>query len=131
MTSPSDLFQAPVPGRLGFGLPPAANAPTQRPDFDANAEVEQRRVSTSAGDYVGAIWRQDGIADGFVAELAGSGLEVDPDYNPFKDPEWSAISAGISDEFLPYLGRSHSKAHALYTRERLLQKQKDQGFSRP
>lgn len=43
----------------GFSLPATANLPLPGSEFDSYQEREQRRNNTSAGNYIGSIWRQD------------------------------------------------------------------------
>lgn len=118
-------LKAPTAGRLGFGPAPDANIPLPAPDYDLQVAEARRKAATTVGDQLGAIWRQDSLADPFVAQLAASSIEPDPNYNPYKDPNWAELSAGISPEFQTYLGQATSAGHALFLRDRLLQKQKD------
>lgn len=85
----------------------------------------EREARTTPGDYLGAMWRQDSPVDGVVAEIAGSQLTPDPSYAPFEQEEWKRLTEGIPDEFHHNFYKATSPAHALYMRERLLQKQDD------
>jgi hypothetical protein len=110
---------------LGFGAGPEGNAPVGPTAFSQSEQRLQREEATTAGDYVKSIWRQDSLADGLVANLAGNELTPDPSYNPFKDPNWKSLAGGVWDEFIPELYHAHSAAHAYYIKDRLLQKQED------
>ena len=118
--------KTPETGR-SFGLPivPTDIKPAGPSDYESMLETTNRRKATTAGQVAGAIFRQDGLINGFVAEMAGRNLEMDPTYNWYTDPSNAELSKGIAPEFIPYLAQSHSAAHAMYQRDRILEKQAD------
>lgn len=122
MSDPTEILQTRPQGTRGFGLPASANLPLPASEFDQYQQREKRRKESSVGDYLGSIWRQDSLADGFVAELAGSNMVPDPSYNPMADAE---IYEGVHEDFHRYLYGATSKGNAYYIRSRLLEKQED------
>ena len=121
----ADINQ-PTPAPLGFGgVNPADNAPVPAPAWDASEARRKREQEASFGDYVGSIWRQDGLADGVVASIAGAEMMPDVNYNPFTDKSTKDLEAGVWDQYKPELYQAHSAAHAMFIQGRLLDKQKD------
>lgn len=103
------------------------NIPLDAPSREDLAVAKAKRdESTTAMDSLGSIWRQDGIANGIVAHIAGQQMLPDEKWNPFEPSKWKALSEGIQDEHLPALYETRSEAHAMYVRDLLLDKQKDQ-----
>lgn len=115
------------PPRLGFGYMPEMNT---RPDSTTplqQAEQAQARekASTFTGT-LGAMWRQDGLVDGAMAELAvHNNLLPDESYSSFADPGFEEATKGIWPEFHKELFKAHSPAHRDFIAERLRQKQDD------
>ncbi|MFN3914733.1 MAG: hypothetical protein ACK4K3_07420 [Aquabacterium sp.] len=112
--------------RFGLGLTPDQNTAQSVNQFDLDVARRQREASTSTMDYVRSIYRQDSFVPGALAELAGSELQPDPAYNPLQDPELAQMASDIPEEYMPYLWRTHSKAHAIYTLDRIREKLADQ-----
>lgn len=102
-------------------LNPSGNLPLPRSGWAESEQRFQREQKAGFTDYVGSIWRQDGL----VADLVGSNLMPQEGYFSGSDPQWSDLSQGIWDEYLPALYRAHSPTHAQYIKDRLLQKQED------
>lgn len=92
---------------------------------DAQAKAQRQRTST-VGDKVQSMWRQDGIVDGFIASHVGQQMLPDPSWNPYHPEKWKALSEGIREDLLPAFYDTRSEAHANYVRDLLLQKQEDQ-----
>lgn len=117
-----------LPGTTSFGvgaIDPAANAPVPQTDWQLSQERLKREETTRTGDYVGSIWRQDGLVDGLVANIAGANMVPDEKYNAFTAPDAKETEDGIWDEFKPHLYGAHSAAHKVFIRDLLLQKQAD------
>lgn len=113
---------------LGFGQS-SLQSPGQpnSSEFTTFAEREKRRDTTGVTDYMGSMYRQDSFLPGLLAKIAGDKtLAPDPTYNPFTDPAMPELSKGLPEEMLPYLWKSHSAAHAIYTADLLRQKVEDQ-----
>lgn len=111
---------------LGFGQSSLANAPLPASEFTAYSDKEKRRETTGVTDYIGSMYRQDQFTAGLMATIAGDrAMNPDPNYNPFKDPDFPTLSKGIPEEFMPYMWKAHSKAHAMYTADRLREKMDD------
>lgn len=118
-------IQQPQP--LGFGQSSLAAPPAPIPEYDAKLELENRRAASSTWDTVKSIVRQDSVVPGLLAEMAGDNtLAPDPKYNPFEDPSLKEVSKGIPEEYMPYLWKAHSAAHARYTADRIREKMADQ-----
>jgi hypothetical protein len=113
------------PPSLGFGQGVQNNLPVGPSAFQRSEERLKREDAATGGDYVRSIWRQDGLADGLVANLAGRELMPDPSYSVFEDKEWKDLTNGLQDEFIPELYQAHSPAHARYIKDLLMQKQED------
>jgi hypothetical protein len=125
MPSPTDLLQAPPQGTLGFGQPVSVDDPMPASELSQQADLEQRRAKTSVGDYAGSMLRQDWVANNAMGALVGAGMEVDPNYNVFRDPQLAQLSKTVAPEQLQYLYRATSGANLLYTHSRLMEKQED------
>lgn len=125
MPSPTDLLQAPPQGTLGFGQPVSVDDPLPAPELAQQADLEQRREKTSVWDYAGSMLRQDWVANNAMGALVGAGMEVDPNYNVFRDPQLAQLSKTVAPEQLQYLYRATSGANLLYTHSRLMEKQED------
>lgn len=114
------------PTQLGFGgTNPAQNAPVPQTAWSLSEERLKREKATSTGDYVSSIWKQDGLVDGLVANVVGNQMMPDENYSPFKDPNWADLTKGVWPDLVPNLYQAHSSAHAMYLRDRLLEKQED------
>lgn len=112
--------------RFGLGYTPTENTAQPVNQFDLEAAKRKRRDESSTMDYVRSMYRQDSFVPGALAQLAGSDLQPDPSYNPLQDPELDEMSKAIPDEFMPYVWRSHSKAHAIYNIGLIKEKVADQ-----
>jgi hypothetical protein len=102
-------------------------SPTPAPDaWSVYQEKNRREASTTAGNYLGAMWRQDSPVDGIVAHIAGSQMAPDKNYSVFEPKSWAAATAGIPDEYHKEFHQATSAAHAEYIRGRLFDKFDDQ-----
>jgi hypothetical protein len=111
---------------LGFSsLGTATLAPEVTPQWDIYQAKKLREAETTAGDYAGSMWRQDGITDGLIAYHVGSQMTPDPDYSPFQKETWDELTKDVWPEFQNQFGQANSAAHALYLKGRILDKQKD------
>jgi hypothetical protein len=110
----------------GFGiLNPAANAPVGPAAWQLSEQRRLREEKATAGDYIGSIWRQDGLVDGLVATLAGQEMLPLPGYFAGTDPQWEHLKKDLWDDHVKELYGAASPAHALFLKDRLLQKQED------
>lgn len=110
----------------GFGtINVGGNAPVGPTAWQLSEERLKREQSSTVGDYVRSIWRQDGLADGLMAQYAGSQMTPDENYNPFTAPDVEETEKGIWDDHKHYLYEATSPAHKQYIRDLLLQKQDD------
>jgi hypothetical protein len=110
---------------LGFGQAAVAN-PQQGPDtFTQSSQRLQREQAASTGDYVGSIWRQDGLVDAILADQVGRQMSPDLSFDPFSDPQTKELQKSLWPEFQPYLLQAHSGAHQVYLHSQLMQKQED------
>jgi hypothetical protein len=116
-----------VTPRLSFGF--SALQPQLLPSapqgWDQYKERQAREESTSVGDYMGSMWRQDGITDGLIAYTVGSQMVPDPNYSPYQGNQWKELSDGVWPEYRNELASAKSAAHAMYLKDLILQKQKD------
>lgn len=112
----------PTPGYFEAQQPDVAVRPSA---WTQSEERLTREDSTTASNYLGAMWRQDSVTDGLIKSIIGAQMAPDPDYSPFKDEEWKTLTEGINPEYQQYFMRSRSPEHARYIRERLLEKQSD------
>lgn len=115
------------PQRLGFGYMPEMNTPqdTATPLQLAEQARERDEAATFTGT-LGAMWRQDSLVDGAMAEWAvHNNLLPDKNYSAFADPEFTKATAGIWPEFHKELYKAHSPAHRDFIVDRLRQKQDD------
>ena len=89
--------------------------------------VRERRIeaNSTTGDYVKAMFRQDGLVYGLMAHLAGKELMPDPAYSPLKPAVWDELKEGVWPEYQNELMQAHSAAHALYLKGLLMDKQDD------
>ncbi|MCU1376758.1 MAG: hypothetical protein JWO68_4044 [Actinomycetia bacterium] len=102
-------------------------SPTPAPDaWSVYQEKNRREASTTAGNYLGAMWRNDSPVDGIVAHIAGSQMAPDKNYSVFEPRSWAAATAGIPDEYHKEFHQATSAAHAEYIRGRLFDKFDDQ-----
>lgn len=119
---------ADAPIQLGFGnTNPAANValPSGPSAWERSNARLKREDATTRQDYMGSMWRQDGVADGLVASHAGSSMLPDEKFNPFTDKATEEAKAGINPEFQGYLYQAVSANHQQFIRQRLLSKQED------
>lgn len=117
---------APLRPADDFGLLDTSLAPAL-PDSWGQSEARlARERSATRGDYLGSMWRQDGIVDGATAWLASRTIEADPAYNALTDTSLTELERGIRPDLVPELYQASSKSHAYFIRDRLLQKQEDQ-----
>ncbi|WKB55964.1 hypothetical protein [Eleftheria terrae] len=93
--------------------------------YEQAEEQRKRKEATTAADTMQSIWRQDGFADGLIANYVGRQLLPDPNYSPFQDAEWKELSEGVWEDLRPHLYEARSAAHAQYIKSRLLDKQED------
>lgn len=115
----------PEAASLGLGGGVAGVAPAPDSQWEASNERMQREDKATVGDYMGSIWRQDGLVDGAVASLVGSQLMPDPTYSPHTPEVWKELTDGIDPTYHDAFFDAHSAPHASLIRERLLQKQED------
>lgn len=111
-----------------FSAPGGPSFVTSEPSVDALTIYRQKRereAKADAGTYMGAVWRQDSPVDGIVAGIVGSQFAPDPSYAPFEPAEWSGLTKDIQPEYHRFFYQATSPAHAMFIRERLLQKQDD------
>ncbi|QSI31479.1 hypothetical protein GNX71_18600 [Variovorax sp. RKNM96] len=111
---------------LGDGVAGLVTVPEVQDTAEQSAARKTREDATTKGNYFGAMWRQDGLVDGVVSSIAGAQMMPDPSYSPFEEKAWKELSAGVQDEYHPYLMRAHSAGHALFIKDLILQKQEDQ-----
>jgi hypothetical protein len=120
----------PLPDSSGQGFSDGVAGLASLPDVPNEAALSAARKAredkTSSSDYLGSMFRQDGLIDGFMASVVGRGMQPDPDYSPLEDGTWKELSNGIWDEYQPHLMQAHSAAHALYLKGLIEQKQEDQ-----
>lgn len=110
---------------MGFSsLQPQAlpDAPVAWDEYKAK---QAREADTTTSDYVGSMWRQDGITDGLIAHIVGQQMVPDSNYSPYAETEWKSLTEGVWPEFKTSLGQATSAAHAQYLKDLILQKQKD------
>jgi hypothetical protein len=110
---------------LGFGGGVAGVQPDPQTQWDGANQRMAREDKATTGDYIGSIWRQDGLVDGAVASLVGSQLMPDESYNPHTPEVWAELTQGISPEYHAAFFDAHSAPHASLIRDRLVQKQED------
>lgn len=110
---------------MGFSSLQPQVLPSAPQGWDQYKERQAREESTSVGDYMGSMWRQDGITDGLIAYTVGKQMEPDPNYSPWANDQWKELANGVWPEYRAELAGAKSAAHALYLKDLLLQKQKD------
>ncbi len=117
------------PAQMGVGRAqlPSSNLTGALPvtEYEELLERQQRRANTTVRQAASSIFRQDGLVDGAMAALAAQGIEPQEGYSFFTDPARDELAKGIQQDLLPYLSEAHSPAHALFLRDRLLEKQVD------
>lgn len=117
-----------IPGATPFGvgrLDPSQNAPAAPSAWALSEQRLEREKRATTADYVRSIWRQDGLVDGLVATHVGNEMLPQPGYFAGTDPAWKDLSKGLWDEHVKELYAASSPAHAMFLRERLMQKQED------
>lgn len=117
--------QATLRPTLGFSSMGPEVAPTVTPNWEIYQAKKAREAAATTGDYVGSMWRQDGITDGLIAHHVGQQMAPDPNYTPFHKEVWKDLTEGVWPEFQNQFGQANSAAHALYLKGRILQKQED------
>ncbi|NML15590.1 hypothetical protein [Azohydromonas caseinilytica] len=111
---------------LGFGnINPAANAPVTPSGWDQSEARRKREEAATAGNYLGSMWRQDSAVPGLIESYAGSTFVPQPDYFAGTAPDFKELSHGLWDEHVKELYQATSPAHALFLKDRLMQKQED------
>jgi hypothetical protein len=102
-------------------------SPDPAPDAGSMYQAKQKReTAATAGNYLGAMWRQDSPVDGIVAHIAGTQMAPDANYSVFEPRAWTAATAGVPDEYHKEFYAATSAAHAEYIRQRLFSKFDDQ-----
>lgn len=112
-----------VPGLGYFSM--RQELPSVQPAWLQSEERLKREDETTTGDYVGSMFRQDGVVDGLMASIVGHQMVPDQNYNPFEPKEWQSLTEGIWPEHQKEFAQAHSGAHALFIKDRLLEKQRD------
>lgn len=107
------------------GNGPIANLPVGPTDFEVANDRLKREDATSTSDYIGSVYRQDGLIDGTVASIVGRQLMPDPNFNVHEAKTWADLTEGVSPEFQAGLYDAHSMPHAMMIKDRILQKQTD------
>ncbi len=108
--------------------PGAPEFTTRNESVDALTLYKQKRereAQNTAGDYFGAMWRQDSPVDGLMASVVGSEFAPDPNYAPYDPEEWKSLTAGIPQDYHHNFYLATSKQHALFIRQRLQDKLDD------
>lgn len=85
----------------------------------------ERTAKATVGDYVSSAFNQDSPINGAVAWYVGHGMAPDPEYDPYSEKNRQFAGDGVWPEFQQELLGAKSRNHALYIRDRLLQKQED------
>lgn len=112
----------------GSPLMPSTAQNVGAPVSDKDAWEKKRAIEKGLGftDYVGAMYREDGFIDRGLGALVGH-THFDPDesWRPTEKSTWNDLTSGIPEEFHDEFYNTTSMAHALYTKDRILEKVKD------
>lgn len=112
--------------QLGFGaVNPQGIAPTPPTAWGLSDQRLKREQAATTGDYVGSIWRQDGLIDSLYEHVVGQMMAPDKTFNPFADPRIDEMRKGLWDEHKGVLFQAHSFEHAERLNRQLQRKQED------
>lgn len=109
----------------GLGGDVSSNLPAGPTAIQLSDQRLKREDAATTSDYIGSIFRQDGLVDGAVANIVGRQMMPDPTYNVHEPKTWTELTTGIDPEYHNAFYEAHSPAHAMFLKDRLLQKQED------
>lgn len=129
MQSQIDLKQRILDGAVALPDTMIGTDSLLSPPPSLKEETEYRkkvREGKGEADFLGAMYRTDGFIDNIMATLRGWQMEPDENWKPWQKDIWKELSKDVPEKYHGYLLDSTSYAHALYTKERITQKERDE-----